>query len=132
MDLNEKRQQIESVHYWDARVVKLTCDYFADEVKLEFQDDPSNICIHFTGCYKVLFDHSRGYIKDLPSRVLSTPQVPYFLQDIEINEVNEGSLSLYSCKISMPPMLLEIWCSDISIVRNPSFPFANSKHDGRG
>lgn len=108
---------MDSLHYWDAWVLNLSCDHFADEVTLEYEDLDGNVTYKFSGCFRTLFEHSVGYEKEVPVKNLTRTQMPYFLHDVEVGEVESGSQKFYSCKITMPPMSLEIWCKDIEVKR---------------
>ncbi|MCL2841013.1 MAG: hypothetical protein FWE05_09610 [Defluviitaleaceae bacterium] len=113
MSAIELQKKIDSFRFWDARVDFLNCNYFADEIELSFSIDDLKVIYRFIGCYKSLFDHVKGYDKLKPVREMTIPQLPYFLQDIEINEVIEDNIIFYTCKINMFPLNLEIWCKDI-------------------
>ncbi len=122
MNVQQIREKIEALHYWDSRVVKLSCDHFTDEVLLKYDDsepeEKAEVIYNFTGCYKVEAVHSASYQKDKPYKELTYGQIPYFIQDIEIQEIEVESLGMYSFKIDMYPMQLEIWCTGIEISRN--------------
>lgn len=34
----EIQKKMNDYHYWDARVLELSCDYFADELKICYED----------------------------------------------------------------------------------------------
>jgi hypothetical protein len=107
---------IESFHYWDARSLSLSSNYFSDEVSLVFDnDDKNDVLMRFLQCYKVEFNQCLGFIKDKPIKELSKPQIPYFLQDIKVEIIKREGIELYKIRINMAPLDLEIWCKDISI-----------------
>lgn len=112
-------KEIENLHYWDARVIKLECSYFADEAYIVYDDSEGNVFYKFTNCYKVTFEHSTKYEKQTPYKSLTYGQIPYFIQDVSVTEVCIDNISLYKCIISMPPMLAEIYCKDIIVGREP-------------
>jgi hypothetical protein len=115
MNVRKIQERMNELHYWDARVKSLNCNHFADEVVLTYEDTDYNVVYKFYGCYKVSFDHSINYTKDLPVKELKTSQLPYFIQDVALEEVEENGVKLYKCQISMPPMNLGIWCNQIEI-----------------
>jgi hypothetical protein len=117
LDSNEIQTVINDLFYWDARVLEITCDYFADEVKLVYEDEDGNICYEFTKCYKTIFDHCITYEKETPSKQLSRAQIPYFLQNVTVEEEQCNNSTFYTCKIEMFPLNLEIICRDISVKR---------------
>lgn len=117
MNAQEIQQKIDSFHYWDAWVLSLLCDHFADEVTLVYEDSEGNVTYKFNGCFKTLFEHSIRYEKEVPIKYLTRAQTPYFLHDVAVEEVESEGHKFYLCKITMPPMTLEIWCKDIEVNR---------------
>jgi hypothetical protein len=117
MFVKEIQKSVDSLHYWDARVTRLNCNYFADEVELLYEDEGTDIIYKFIGCYKSNFFHDKKYNKNCPVKEMRMQQIPYFLQDVKIGEKIEDGLRLYTCKINMYPLDLEIWCKDIKIIK---------------
>ena len=117
------KKKIEEFHYWDARVVDLKCDYFGDEITLEYKDDGENVIYKFEGCYKVHFNHSKGYNKLKPVKDMTAAQIPYFLQNVELSVVTDEEIDFFSCKIEMFPLLLEILCKTIIVEKGEKFIF---------
>lgn len=115
MGAMEIQKEMDDYHYWDARVLELSCNYFADELMLSYEDSDGKVVYKFDGCYKVLFNHDIGYEKEKPIRKLSKTQRPYFIQDVEVEEVEESGIKLYQCQISMPPLNLQILCKEIVV-----------------
>lgn len=109
------KKQIEDSYYWDARVKALDCNYFGDEVKLVYEDNDEEITYQFEGCYKIKIEHSIECSKDIPSKKLRIPQIPYFMQDVEVNEVTLGDKRYLEFKINMYPIELYIVCSKFTI-----------------
>ena len=110
---------INEYDYWDSRVKSLECKYFGDEIELVYDDSTGrNVTYHFIGCYKSFFDHVKDYDKFVPVKNMSNAQIPYFLQDVSISEIEEEEVELYICKINMFPLYLEIWCKDIQVFKN--------------
>ncbi len=116
MTVKEIQSLVDSYNYWDTRVTKLNCDYFADEIELVYNDEDLNIIYKFSGCYKSFFDHVKIYDKICPVSNMKTGQIPYFLQNITIGEKSEQGIDFYTCKIEMFPLEVEIWCKDIKII----------------
>ncbi len=112
MNSLEIQKIINETNYIDARVTKLNCDYFADEVTISFEDDDAEKILLFCECYKVHFNHTEQYKKQKPLKFCGIPQISYFIQDIEVNEVDE----LYEIKINMHPMDIEIKCKSITVL----------------
>ena len=116
MTISELQRIIDEYDYFDSRVKSVECNYFADEVHVIYDDEDGNsICYNFIGCYKSIFDHVKEYGKGIPVKSMTPPQIPYFLQDVRIDETIEGDNHLWICKINMFPLHLEIWCKDIII-----------------
>ena len=51
----------------------------------------------------------------MPSKDLKIPQIPYFMQDVEVNEITLGDKKLLEFKIDMFPIELYIVCKDFKI-----------------
>lgn len=118
MNAQEILEEIDSMNYWDARVLKLSCDYFADEVTLTYEEITGNVSYNFTGCYRVNFMHNINYNKPFPSKQLSLSQIPYFLQDVNITDYEQENTKLFKCIINMEPMIIEILCKEIKVLKN--------------
>lgn len=118
MNAKEIQQKMDRFHYWDARLLKLEANYFSDEILLEYLDpEDGNVIYEFKGCYHVLFDHVKGYTKDMPAKSFSIPQIPYFVINVEVKEdVIEGK-EFYSCKMNLFPLYVDILCEHIEVYR---------------
>ncbi|MGG4343610.1 hypothetical protein [Paenibacillus lautus] len=114
MKVEKILSEIEAMHYWDARVLKFDSSFFGDELTLVFEDTEFNVKLSFTGCSKFSFLTSVDD-RTKPLRELTRPQIPYFLQDIEVTEVQCEGHRLLNCKILMPPLNAEIVCNSISV-----------------
>lgn len=118
MTVSEIQRIIDEYDYWDMSVKVVECCHFADEVRIIYDDSEGGyVCYNFMGCYKTVFDHVKEYDKGKPIKDMTQSQMPYFLQDVKIDEITEGSNHLWICKINMFPLYLEIWCKDIKIER---------------
>jgi len=118
MSIKEIQSLIDGYHYWDAFVISLKCDYFADEIELIYDNDDDSVVIYkFDGCYKSLFEHEKTYEKEHPVKKMSFRQLPYSMQDVEVGEILEQEVHFYTCKINMWPLALEIWCKNIKITK---------------
>ena len=113
--IDEIKKEIEDSYYWDARVKALDCKYWEDEVTLVFDDDGTDIVYHFTGCYRVDIEHYPQYPKDIASKNLLPAQVPYFLQDVEVEEIDIGENKFLQFRINMYPIDLLVMCKEFSI-----------------
>lgn len=116
--IEELRKQIDDSDYWDARVIALDCHYFGDEVKLVYEDedkDNGKMTYHFKECYKVKIEHLIDYPKNIPSKELKPAQIPYFMQDVELNELTLGNKKYLEFKIDMYPIDLYIVCKHLTI-----------------
>ena len=118
MNVNEIQSKIDSYYYWDARVRRFECNYFADEVIIVYEADKGiDVTYRFNFCYKVAIDHVVKYDKLIPVKDMTKLQLPYYLQDVLISEIDEENVSLYQCQINMFPLEVEIWCKEIEVVR---------------
>ena len=113
--IEKLRKQIEDSSYWDARVKALDCNYFGDEVKLVFEDSDRDITYLFEECYKISIEHPYKYPKDVPSKELDVPQIPYFMQDVEVNAILSGDKKYLEFKINMYPIEMYIVCKKFNI-----------------
>lgn len=115
MTANQIQNEIESLHYWDARVLQMESKFFGDEITIIFEDTDYNVKLMFTGCSKFSFVTN---VEDRlnPLKNLTRPQAPYFIQDIEINNVETSAeKGLLKCNVLMPPLHVEIQCSNVLI-----------------
>ncbi len=108
----------ENSYYWDARVKSLDCNYFGDEVKLVFEDDKKDITYHFEECYKVKIEHAVESPKDIASKEFALTQIPYFLQDVELNEIKIIDKKYMEFRINMHPIELLIVCNKFNIYQS--------------
>lgn len=113
--IQELLKKIEDSYYWDARVKSLECNCFGDEVKVVFEDDEKNITYFFSECYKVKIEHAVEFQKDRPSKELTRPQIPYFMQDVELKEIELCQKKYMEFKINMYPIELLIVCKKFDI-----------------
>lgn len=113
--IQELLKKIEDSYYWDARVKSLDCNYFGDEVKLVFEDVEKDITYHFSGCYKVKIEHEIEYHKNIASKELTRCQIPYFMQDVEVKELQIDSNRYMEFKINMYPIELSVLCDSFEI-----------------
>lgn len=113
--IEKLRKQIEDSYYWDARVKELECNYFGDEVKLVFEDSDRDITYLFKECYKVSIEQTFEYPKNVPSKELAVTQIPYFMQDVEVNAILVGDKKYLEFKIHMYPIEMYIVCRKFDI-----------------
>lgn len=113
--IEELRKQIEDSDYWDARVKALDCNYFGDEVKLVYEDIDGEVVYQFAECYKIKIEHPVEYPKKIPSRELKVAQIPYFMQDVEVNEIIVENRKYLEFTINMYPIELYIVCKKFNI-----------------
>ncbi|KMY31475.1 hypothetical protein ACZ11_04355 [Lysinibacillus xylanilyticus] len=111
------QSEIEAIHYWDARVLQMDTNFFGDEITIVFEDTDYNVKLLFTGCSK--FSFITSVVDRLkPLKELTKSQIPYFIQDIKISEVEfEDKENLLKCNILMPPLNVGVVCTDILIVK---------------
>ena len=109
------KNKIEESYYWDARVKAIDCNYFGDEVKLVFEDNEKDITYHFHCCYEVAIRHLTDYTKDIHSKDLKREQVPYFMQDVNVEEIEIDNKKFISFSINLHPIELSIKCLKFTI-----------------
>ena len=108
--IQELLKKIEDSYYWDSRVKSLECNYFGDEVKVVFEDDEKNVTYFFSECYKVKIEHAVEFPKELTRQ-----QIPYFMQDVELKEIELCQKKYMEFKINMYPIELLIVCKKFDI-----------------
>lgn len=113
--LEELQKKINDSCYWDSRVKVLECNYFGDEVKLVFEGDKKDFTYYFEECYKVKIEHLISYDKVMPSKEFTIAQIPYFMQDVELKEVQIYQKEYMDFKINMYPIELSILCRKFRI-----------------
>lgn len=113
--IQELIKKIEDSYYWDARVKSLECNYFGDEVKIVFEDDEQDITYHFAECYNVKIEHAFEYPKEMASKELVFSQIPYFMQDVELKEIEICQKKYMQFKINMYPIELSVVCKRFDI-----------------
>lgn len=114
--MRELRNKIEQSNYWDARVKKLDCKYFGDEVKIVFEGEDKDIVYVFEECYDVRIKHIPEYPKDIPSKKLMLAQIPYFMQNVEVNELRVNDIVYLEFNINMFPVEIYIVCRKFEIL----------------
>lgn len=112
MKYNDVQKMIDKSDYCDARVEKIECNYFGDEVVISFNNGKKDIKICLEECYKVHFDHIEEYSKIKPLKLYTTAQIPFFLQDIEVTEEN----GLYYIRINAFPLYMQVKCKQVKIM----------------
>lgn len=114
MNAQKILNEIEELHYWDARVLQMESSFFGDELRIVFEDTVFNVILLFTGCSKFSFITS---IDDRlkPLKELTKTQIPYFIQDVGITDVQSDGEDILKCNISMPPLNVEVVCKAIQI-----------------
>ncbi|MUT65613.1 hypothetical protein [Paenibacillus sp. NEAU-GSW1] len=114
MKAQQIQEKLESLHYWDARVLKLDTTNFVDDVILVFEDSDGNVEILFSGCSRVLFSTSVED-REKPLKEMQLSQIPYFIQDIEISDFVQDGRGLLNCKVIAPPITVEVLCKSITV-----------------
>jgi len=104
------QKKINDLKYQDMRVITLECNHFADKLILVYEDVPQNVTYKFQECYQINFNHVKSYDKLRPVKDMSRAQLPYFIQNVEVFEVEEEGIVFYKCDINMFPLY-------------PKFPF---------
>lgn len=109
-------KKIEKCHYWDARLLKLECNYFGDEVSLCLGDKIIEYEFHFISCFDVEIKHAYQYPKETSYSELKISQIPFFIHDIKLKEkeiLEEKYLEFF---IEASPLSLKIVCKRFEIL----------------
>jgi hypothetical protein len=116
MNINNLQNIINQYDYWDSRVSKVECNYFSDEVQIAYENGNGKMITYsFVGCYRVFFEHNKDYEKNINVKAMSMPQIPYFMQDVKLEEKYEGSVRFIVCNINMYPLQIEIWSKELIV-----------------
>lgn len=128
MNIEECINKMSIYEYYEARVKKLDCMYFGDEVNLvhEYYNE-YDISYQFIGCCKVIFDHDKSPDKWEPVSKMSLAQIPYFMFNIDVEEVMEQDEKFCSISIDMGLLDVIIWCKDINVTKIKSIPITRER-----
>lgn len=111
----EKSFGDEALDYLGRTLEHVILGEFGDEVKVVFEDDEKDITYHFSECYKVKIEHAVECPKDRVSKELTFSQIPYFMQDVELKEIELCQKKYMEFKINMYPIELLIVCKKFDI-----------------
>ncbi|MFC6332752.1 hypothetical protein ACFP56_08965 [Paenibacillus septentrionalis] len=117
MDSKQLIKKIEEMHYWDARVISLSTDFFGDELVLVYEDSDGDVVYKFLNCYQVNYKHALDYDKEKPISDFTRLQLPYFLQNIELEDYFNEDKKYLKCTITMPPLEVSILSKEFVIYR---------------
>lgn len=110
------QQKIDQYPYVDARIKRLNCDYFGDEVELIYENsDDYDICCKFLNCFRVSFNHILGYDKLFAVKDMTYGQMPYFMFDISVNTVVYEAEEFYNVKLDLGLLEVEVLCKDVMV-----------------
>jgi len=104
---DELFKAFEQSNYWDELIIHLECSNNADVVHIVLD---SGIEYTFHKCYKVDFLHDISYPKGLKNE--------YYLQNVELEIINQYYKEFYKTILSGWPMKLIIISEDITIAIN--------------
>ncbi|MBF0778975.1 hypothetical protein [Streptococcus cuniculi] len=134
-DIEEIKEKINRMDYWDSQVLDFNIQYFGDEAKLYIQSykeyRETEFCweIKFLRCFKVSYETDAGWVRqrkdiqgfsDVFGREYDVkdtfilPNTTYSAQDIA---VSQHSHFLLRAKIIMDNMSIDIICQDIVIAK---------------
>lgn len=115
VNIEECKNKMNIYEYYEAGVKKLDCMYFGDKVTLihEYKDG-YDVSYQFTGCCKVIIEHDKRTF-NWGSNKMSFVQTPYFIFNIDIEEVIEEDEKLCSLRFDMGFLEVVIWCKDIYV-----------------
>lgn len=118
MEANKIQNVINELNYSDAKVLNVSCNYFADEVIIIYEDlDAGNVSYNFVGCYEVSFKHCINLDKFIPIKEMKYSQLPYFIQNVDITDIIKEKERFFKCNITMIPLQIEIICRGVKVGR---------------
>lgn len=110
-------KKIEEMHYWDARVVSVSANFFGDELILVYDDTDGDVVYKFSKCYEISYKHLLDYDKEKPISEFTSLQLPYFMQNVELEDFFYDGINYLKCIIGMHPLELTVLSKEISIFR---------------
>ncbi len=110
-------KKIEEMHYWDARVISLSTNFFGDELVLVYEDSDGDVVYRFSNCYQINYKHALDYDKEKPISEFTRAELPYFLQNVELEDYINKGVKYLKCTITMPPLELDILCKRFDCFR---------------
>lgn len=117
MESKQLLKKIEDMHYWDARVISLSTDFFGDELVLVYEDSDGDVVYKFLNCYQINYKHALEYDKEKPIREFTRLQLPYFLQNVELEDYLHEETQYLRCTITMPPLEISILSKECIVFR---------------
>ncbi|WP_339099713.1 hypothetical protein [Candidatus Enterococcus lemimoniae] len=117
MDVKEIQQTIDKSEYKESYIVKLNGNYMFDEVELAYQISKEEaILIHFSGCYKVHFNHDfdqnkRSNVKNM----ISSRKYLYVLKWITLGDIIVNKNYFYTCQVVGNLLNFEVQFKEIKI-----------------
>ena len=115
MNIEELQKKIDSMDYWDCKILDFQINFFGDEVKVAIEgDNKKNFIIKFLMCYKVEYEtDARDRWQGLEVKSMNKLQLGYFAHDISIKESKvEGFVEV---NLEIPFIFAKIICRDIFI-----------------
>src|SRR5699024_3850415 len=109
------QNKIEDTNYRDARALEINTCLIGDDATIPCDTTDNIVMPSSTACSQFSFVTS-GEDRLQPLRDLTKSQIPYFIQDIKISKhkINDEK-NLLKCHILMPPLRVEIVCTNIFI-----------------
>ncbi len=100
----------------DLHVSEIRCNYFMDELELEFKYENRQSVIIFTSCCDIHFRHDLG-LDDKRSnyKLLNGNKTPYILYNIDFKQSSIKNIELLYFNIDLQGCILEIYCKDIVV-----------------
>lgn len=119
MNAKKIQDEIERNWYWDVRVENMEVLHYFDEVVVEYFDVNDIIAIRFEGCYEVHFQQEPCYEKEKAMKECKQNEIPYYMQDVSVGEVEREGILFYKIIMNIWPMYLTILCKDVRVSRKP-------------
>ncbi|MBQ7265974.1 MAG: hypothetical protein IJS61_07730 [Firmicutes bacterium] len=84
-------------------------------------NDNEYLQLSFIQCYNIKFEHYFEYQKNIDYCKLKKQQIPYFIQNIEGEDLNIYDYIKYHIKIDMFPGVLELYCNSLNVKKVSGF-----------
>lgn len=115
MDYKQKQEELDCLGYNDLLIKSINYSYTDNSLEIIYNNIHNDVRIIFTKCLNIDFLQYTSCEKS--SREIQEKNIttPYYLHSILIEEHEDSTENIYSCKIVAFPMTIDLDCTDILI-----------------
>ena len=104
--IGEIQSKIDSIKYWDSKILDLSINYFGDEVSIIlYNDEESSWCLKFLSCHKLKYETDANWRSIPHVKTMKSPQLGYYGQEITVSESDDAEF--FTVKMDLSIMVLE-------------------------